>query len=75
MIDACKSEQRKIALTETSLDDAQKGHLLMIDCLEKDMQLGVRKPPYKTVAGSYHTLSNNEELGWHPDWKNKLKQE
>ena len=75
LIDACKSEQRKIALTETSLDDAQKGHLLMIDCLEKDMQLGVRKPPYKTVAGSYHTLSNNEELGWHPDWKNKLKQE
>ena len=75
LIDAYKSERKKISLTMQSSDDVQRGHLLMINCMDKDMQLGVHKPPYKTVAGSYHALSNNEELGWHPDWKNKLKQE
>lgn len=75
LIDAYKSERKKISLTMQSSDDVQRGHLLMINCMDKDMQLGVHKPPYKTVAGSYHALSNNEELGWHSDWKNKLKQE
>lgn len=75
LIDAYKSEQKRISLTMPSSNDVQRGHLLMVNCMDKDMQLGVHKPPYKTVAGSYHALSNNEELGWHPDWKNKLKQE
>ena len=52
----------------------KKGSLLYLNCQDKDIKLAQQTPPARTVQGTYQVLSNNKEIGWHPNWKNKLEE-
>lgn len=66
-------EKYRINILNSSLSDEEKGALLYVYCQDKDIKLAQQNPPARTVQGTYQVLSNNKELGWHPDWSQKLE--
>lgn len=66
-------EKYRINLLNSDLADEKKGALLYFNCQDKDIKLAQQNPPDRTVQGTYQVLSNNKELGWHPDWSKKLE--
>lgn len=73
LISSYKQSKRIIDIRNSNNTDIDKGQLLYSECQQKDIKLAQKIPPSKTVQGTYHLLSDEKELGWHPDWKNKLK--
>ena len=39
----------------------------------RSIRIGNRDPLDGTVEGSYHMLANDEEIGWHPDWREMVR--
>lgn len=39
----------------------------------RGIRIGNRDPLDGTVEGSYHMLANDEEIGWHPDWRERVR--
>lgn len=39
----------------------------------RGIRIGNRDPLGGTVEGSYHMLANDEEIGWHPDWRERVR--
>lgn len=66
-------EKQKIDLLYSSFSNEKKGSLLYLNCQDKDIKLAQQTPPARTVQGTYQVLSNNKEIGWHPNWKEKLE--
>jgi hypothetical protein len=63
----------KIRLTRTTNSDEERGKLLYSECQNRKESLSNQDPPHGTIQGSYHVLSDEERLGWHPNWKILLK--
>ncbi len=61
--------------SKPALTKADIGNLIYIDASETSGYSLAGYPvtqPY-TILGSLHILSNNLDIGWHPDWKIELK--
>ena len=54
-------------------NEIERGKILYSACQEKDIKLAQKQTPSRTVQGTYQLLADEKELGWHPEWKNKLK--
>ena len=64
----------KTLATCSHLSDVEKGKILYADCqLYQTTLEGLVIPPHFT-PGSFQVLSNNEIIGWHPDYFNILKE-
>ena len=72
LISIYKKSKRIIDIRNANNTDIERGQLLYSDCQLKDIQLAQKIPPSRTVQGTYHLLSDEKELGWHPDWKSRL---
>jgi hypothetical protein len=44
------------------------------ECSLVDGALDGRVVPSHFTPGCYHALADRQEVGWHPDYKNRLKQ-
>lgn len=66
-------EKQRINLLNSNLTNEKKGSLLYYNCQDKDIKLAQQTPPARTVQGTYQVLSNNKEIGWHPNWGEKLE--
>lgn len=67
------STQKKIIkITEKHLSEEEKGQLLLEKCKSRQETIRDMSPPDRTVAGTYHALSEEPVLGWHPTWKKLL---
>ena len=51
-----------------------QGRLVYSECSLVDGALDGRVVPSHFTPGCYHALAEREEVGWHPDYKNRLKQ-
>ena len=69
MIEACKNSKKTIDITNASLDPCKKGQLLYAGCKNRQQTIGDKEPPARTIAGTYHLLSDTPTLGWHPGWE------
>lgn len=65
--------KRKTDIGLSHKDDIEKGQYLYADCSDHKAKLeGLEIPNYFT-PGSFHALSDKEVVGWHLDYKDKLK--
>jgi hypothetical protein len=44
--------------------------LILLDCQQRQECIANMDPPDRTVQGSYHVLSDELRVGWHPRWEN-----
>jgi hypothetical protein len=68
-----KNNRRATHVEAAEHDDINKGRLLYSKCSAHQAKLeGFDVPPHFT-PGSFHALSDEGTVGWHPEYKNKLK--
>jgi hypothetical protein len=68
-----RNKKNQNALTHTGRSSEDLGRLLLSDCSLRQQKLqGLEMPPYFT-PGSYHALADEETIGWHPEYKIRLK--
>src|SRR5262249_39859874 len=68
-----RNKKRQNALTHIQHKPEALGQLLLSDCcLHKEKLQGLELPSYFT-PGSFHTLADDETIGWHPEYKSKLR--
>lgn len=65
--------KRRTDISFSDRDDITKGMYLYSECsLHRATLEGLEVPDHFT-PGSFHKLSDKEKLGWHPEYKDKLK--
>ena len=65
--------RKKGDITLSGRDEVQKGQYLYAECSEHQSRLEGLEVPRHFTPGSFHALSDDEIIGWHPDYKNRLK--
>ena len=65
---AYKLEKDRIDLEEEGADDKRKGRLLLNACERQQIKIADMDPVDRTIPGTYHHLSDDLKLGWHPQW-------
>lgn len=68
-----QNKKDQIQIINSQLEDEKKGQLLFIDCKSRQETINNLSPPDRTIPGTYHALTNRNEVGWHPNWKNIIK--
>lgn len=70
-----RNKQRQNSLMFRQHRPEELGQLLLSDCsLHQQRLQGLEVPAYFT-PGSYHALSDDLTIGWHPEYKTKLPRE
>lgn len=73
LIRTWQNNQRASGIEAAHHTDVNKGKLLYSKCSLYQATLeGLDVPPHFT-PGSFHTLADKESIGWHPQYKSKLK--
>ncbi len=55
------------------LNDSNKGYDIFSETIQhKGILAGIQTEQYYTTKGTYHQLSNQKILGWHPNWKEQV---
>lgn len=68
-----KNFKGKLNISASKNNDIEKGKLLYFDCMGYEAKLqGLAVPPYFT-PGSFHALSDSQDIGWHPNYPEELK--
>ena len=67
---AYEHEKERIELENGGLRDVQRGRLLLNACEGQQVRISDRDPVDGTIPGTYHHLSDDLRLGWHPSWEN-----
>ena len=67
---AYEHEKERIELENGGLNDVQRGRLLLNACEGQQVRISDRDPVDRTIPGTYHHLSDDLRLGWHPSWEN-----
>ena len=65
--------KRKTNIRLSHKDDIEKGQYLYADCSDHKAKLEGLEIPNHFTPGSFHALSDEGAVGWHPDYKDKLK--
>ena len=66
---AYEGEKERIDLECFGLSDIDKGRLLLNACERQQVKIADRDPVDRTIPGTYHHLSDDLRLGWHPKWE------
>jgi hypothetical protein len=64
--------KKSASIVSLDCDDAQKGDCLYRECSKYQARLEGLDVPNHFVPGSFHALADKLEVGWHPDYKNRL---
>lgn len=67
-----QTAQRKTEIVYKDLPEAERGELVLGDCIARQELIRGVEPPDRTISGTYHALANRAELGWHPRWPELL---
>lgn len=66
--------KREIFIEKKTLTDEEKGQLIYGKCSLHKTQLQNMSVPVHFVPGSFHALSDEKEIGWHPDYQERIKE-
>jgi len=67
------SSIKRLSIAEKSLKPEERGQLLYHDCKVRQATIGNQPVLSHFVRGTYHNLTNENEIGWHESWKDLLK--
>jgi hypothetical protein len=69
------SEKEEVEIVHGSLSPEKRGALVYQRICKVEMPLDFRAVESYFIHGCFHDLSNRREIGWHPDYLSKLKEE
>ena len=67
------TRRKQVALIYSNCSPETQGKILLGDCKTRNELLNEMTPPDKTISGTYHFLSNQRVVGWHPQWESIFK--
>lgn len=67
------SQVKKTEILYRQCSDTEKGQLIYEECKSKEITIRDMSPPASTIPGMYHMLADEPELGWHPEWFDRLQ--
>lgn len=72
--DFWKNEKKRINIIESARPEEEKGMLVYLGCKLRLEKINDMTPPNGTISGTYHGLSNECLIGWHPQWEDRFVQ-
>ena len=60
------SKRAIVSIRDDERPEADQGRLLLHECLQHRCQLQGRETPSYFTAGSFHSLADEQTVGWHP---------
>ncbi len=67
------NKKRILEITQNSMEESDRGRLLYFECKDKQVDMGSFIAPSFFTSGCFHTLTDDESIGWHPEYKKILK--
>jgi hypothetical protein len=68
-----KNHAQSVALEHRSLQDVERGQRLLLKCVQHAATVQGMTPPSHFVPGCFHRLADEMEVGWHPKYKQMLR--
>ncbi len=66
--------KREVLIERKLYNDEEKGELIYRKCINHRISLQSMNVPEYFIPGSYHALSEDKVVGWHPEYEKKLKE-
>ena len=66
------NKKKRILIIYKGIEAVERGQLLHSECMTNSTRIANQDPPLSTITGHYHALADEERLGWHESWKEKL---
>lgn len=70
-----KIKKNIIEMDKDEWEEAKRGRYLYYKCQDEDVNMGVIVTPRSFKNGCYHELADQQQIGWHPNYEQKLKEE
>lgn len=70
-----ENQRRIVWLEHKGLSQEEQGQLLYFKCKEKDIRVAHLHVNSFFISGSYHALADELKVGWHPQYKSKLRRD
>ena len=61
-----------VSIRESERPEAERGRLLLYECLQHRCRLRGMGTPFYFAAGSFHSLADEQTVGWHPRYPEML---
>ena len=68
-------KKKIIEMEKTEWEEAKRGEYLYYKCQDEDINMGIIVTPRSFKNGCYHELADQQQIGWHPNYKQKLKED
>jgi hypothetical protein len=69
---AWKSQRTRVEIEQKAADEEDRGRLLYAQCAGLQLRLQGKDVPAYFVPGSFHSLAESLEVGWHPRFREVL---
>lgn len=70
-----KTKKNIIEIDKDEWEEAKRGRYLYYMCQDEDINMGVIMTSRSFKNGCYHELADQQQIGWHPNYKQKLKED
>ena len=68
-----KTKKNIIEMDKDDWEEGKRGRYLYYICQDEDINMGIIMIPRSFKNGCYHELADQQQIGWHPNYKQKLK--
>lgn len=70
-----KNKKNIIEMDKAEWEEPKRGKYLYLRCQDEDINNGIIMIPRSFKNGCYHELADQQQIGWHPNYKQKLKED
>lgn len=70
-----KTKRNLIEMDKDEWDESKRGRYLYFMCQDEDICNSIIMTPRSFQNGCYHELADQQQIGWHPNYKQKLKED
>lgn len=70
-----KTKRNIIEMDKDEWEEDKRGRYLYYICQDEDINMGIIMTPRSFKNGCYHELADQQQIGWHPNYKQKLKED
>ena len=56
-------------------EESRRCKYLYYKCQDEDVNMGIMVIPRSFKNGCYHELADQQQIGWHPNYEQKLKED
>ncbi len=70
-----KTKKNIVEMDRDEWEEIKRGKYLYNMCQDEDVDMGGMVTPRSFKNGCYHELADQQQIGWHPNYKQKLKED